>query len=73
MQNLDFFLLISIYIQKIKARYYASQEELKNKEYSDLIGWENVVGCPFQNNRLGLFFSLMSIYLLKIKVSCRTS
>lgn len=57
-----------IYIQKIKARNNQSnQDVLKIKEYSHLIGWEHSLACPFQNNRLRLFLSLISIYLSKPK------
>ena len=37
-KNVDLFLLMSICVQKIKVRCQFSQENLKIKEYSNLIG-----------------------------------
>ena len=37
-KNVDLFLLMSICVQKIKVRCQSSQENLKIKEYSNLIG-----------------------------------
>ena len=51
LENLDFL----ICIQKIKVRYQCSQELFEIKKYSNLIGWEHALICPFQNTRLCLF------------------
>ena len=59
-KNVDFILLISICIQKIKVRYQSSQETLKIQQYSNLVGWEHALAYPFQNNRLRLFLLLTS-------------
>ena len=58
-------------------RYVYNDVILKVKEYFDLPGmilgfaldiYLHTKACLFTDNRFGLFFSLMAIYILKIKV-----
>ena len=59
-KNVDFLLLISVCIQKIKVRYQSSQGILKIQQYSNLVGWEHALAYPFQSNRLRFFLLLTS-------------
>ena len=66
------FMLMFIYMQKIKVIFQFIQEILMIREYTNLIGQECAKANLLQINRLCLFLLLLSTNIQKIRVTCQS-